>query len=77
MWGLYASNDLRLSNMTCSNILLVKSSVKFNGGLINLDQGSTSVEGSAARESHPARGAAVKPSYHKTPLLPVISGLVK
>ena len=38
--------------LTCTNILSVKSSVKFNGGLINHDRCSTSVEGGAARESH-------------------------
>ena len=48
-----------------------------HGGVINHDGGSTSVEGGAARESLPARGAAVKLSYHKTQPLPVISGLVK
>ena len=63
----YESND----------ILSVKSSVKFNGGLINHDRCSTSVEGTTARESQPACGAVVKPSYHKTPPLLVISGLVK
>ena len=73
----YESNDIVL--LTCTNILLVKTSVKFNGGLINHDRCSTSVEGGATWESHshPARGAAVKPSYHKTQPLPVISGLVK
>ena len=71
----YESNDIVL--LTCTNILSVKSSVKFNGGLINHDRCSTSVEGGTAQESHPARGVAVKPSYHKTPPLVVISGLVK
>ena len=71
----YESNDIVL--LTCTTILSVKSSVKFNGGLINQDRYSTSVEGSVARESHPACGAAVKSSYHKTQPLPVISGLVK
>ena len=71
----YESNDIVL--LTCTNILSVKSSVKFNGGLINHDRCSTSVEGGAARESHPACGATLKPSYHKTQPLPVISGLVK
>ena len=62
------SNDIVFG--TCTNILSLKSSVKLHGGLINHDRGSTSVEGGAARESHPTRGAAVKPSYHKTPPLP-------
>ena len=71
----YESNDIVFVNMHYH--LLVKASVKFNGGLINHDRCSTSVEGGAARESHPACGTTVKPSYHKTQPLPVISGLVK
>ena len=45
----YESNDIVFVDM---HILSVKSSVKFNGGLINHDRCSTSVEGGAARESH-------------------------
>ena len=64
---------------TCTNILSVKSSVKFNGGLINHDRCSTSVEGGAARESHlsPRSWRGSKAVISKTQPLPVISGLVK
>ena len=76
-----------MSNLYWSTIsLLVKFMVKNIGRkfeirevLVNRDgsRSSTSVEGSAAGESHPARGTAVMLSYHKNPPLPVISGLVK
>ena len=61
----YESNDIVFVDMHQN--LSVKSSVKFNGGLINHDRCSTSVEGSAARESHPACGAAVTSRRITTP----------
>ena len=49
---MFKYNPTILFFLTCTNILSVKSSVKFNGGLINHERCSTSVEGGAARESH-------------------------
>ena len=74
--NLYWSTISLLVKFTVKNI---GQKVKIREVLVNRDgsRSSTRVEGGAAGESHPARGAAVKPSYHKIPPLPVISGLVK